>query len=639
MHSPLLRQLLVKRTYLLISAHLAIVALSYELAFRLRFDWILPGDMRVLFWKTVLWVLLVKLVFFQRLGSLHGWWRYVTFADLASLLNVSTLSSVAIACVDYFLIPHFQIPRSVILLDWGATILLVGGLRSACRLAREHVWPTIYVTNGQRPALMVGAGQQGEALARQIHGFPRLNYRIVGFLDENPSHHGSLLGGIPVLGNPSEAVQLAAARKVRDILLPARSITGAQLRSLMDKCRQAQIQLKIIPPLDELLQGAYRLQLRDVDINDLLRRPPVQLDCQAIAEMLDGKCVMVTGAGGSIGSEICRQLLQHHPQSLVLIERTENNLFHIDRELGAMHHEVKIHPCIADIGDEPRMRSLFHRYRPHLVFHCAAHKHVPLMEHNPGEAVKNNVLGTITLANLAVDFEVQQFVMISTDKAVNPTSVMGVTKQLAERYVHAYSELAPTKFVVVRFGNVLASAGSVVPIFQEQIRRGGPVTITHPDMRRFFMTIPEASQLVLQAAAMGKGGEIFVLDMGEPVKIIDLARDLIRLSGLSADDIEIRITGVRPGEKLYEELYFDEERTLTTPHPKLRVAYHRSDSLDDVHAAIAQLEPLLHDLDGKIRARLQEVVPEYRPPEPASAAAESQTAETQVDGQLSFEGV
>jgi FlaA1/EpsC-like NDP-sugar epimerase len=249
------------------------------------------------------------------------------------------------------------------------------------------------------------------------------------------------------------------------------------------------------------------------------------------------------------------------------------------------------------------------------------------------------VLGTITLANLAVDFEVQQFVMISTDKAVNPTSVMGVTKQLAERYVHAYSELAPTKFVVVRFGNVLASAGSVVPIFQEQIRRGGPVTITHPDMRRFFMTIPEASQLVLQAAAMGKGGEIFVLDMGQPVKIIDLARDLIRLSGLSADDIEIRITGVRPGEKLYEELYFDEERTLTTPHPKLRVAYHRSDSLDDVHAAIAQLEPLLHDLDGKIRARLQEVVPEYRPPEPATAAAESQTAETQVDGQLSFEGV
>lgn len=612
------QRLFAKRIYLLIIAHLAILTLSYEVSFRLRFDWQVPDGDRAIFWKTLPGILALKLIFFQRFGSLHGWWRHVTFADLASLLNVSTLSTLVIASIDYFIIPQYQIPRAVLLLDWGTTILLVGGLRSVWRLVREHVWPTIRIQGDQRPTLLIGTAEQLEVLARQIHAHPRLNYRIVGFLDDNPEHHGSLLGGIPVLGSPGEVVSFAQEQNVRDVLLLARSLSGTQLRRIMDECCQAQIQLKIIPPVDELLNGAYRLHVRDIDINDLLRRPPVQLDDNAIGEMLRGRRVMVTGAGGSIGSEICRQILKHYPKSLILVERTENSLFHIERELSALGGEAAIHPCIADIRDEARMRAIFTRYHPDMVFHCAAHKHVPLMESNPGEAVKNNVLGTVGLVDLADEFEIQRFVMISTDKAVNPTSVMGVTKQLAERYVHACSENSSTRFVVVRFGNVLASAGSVVPIFQEQIRRGGPITVTHPDMRRYFMTIPEASQLVLQAAAMGRGGEIFVLDMGEPVKIIDLARDLIRLSGLSPDDVEIRITGMRPGEKLFEELYLDDEQMLPTPHPKLRVAYHRPYRPNEVLASIAELEPLLHEYEDLIRAKLMQVAPEYAPPAPIS---------------------
>lgn len=612
------RRLISNRIYLLIVAHLAILGVSYELAFQLRFDWDIPYDERVVFWSSLPAILALKLIFLHRFGSLHGWWRHVTFADLASLLNASTLSTLAISGLDYYVISQYQIPRAVLLLDWGTTILLLGGLRSVWRLVRDHIWPTLRIDSKRRPTFLIAPAEQAEVLARQIHAHPRLDYRVIGFLDDNGAHHDSLLGGIPVLGSPNAVVQLARENQVRDVLLLARCLPGAQLRSIMDACHAAQIQLKTIPPFDEMVNGGYRLHIRDIDINDLLRRPPVQLDDKAIGEMIQGRRVVVTGAGGSIGSEICRQLLKHSPESLILVERSENSLFHIDRELIGIANGTTIHPCIADIRDDARMRALFVHHRPQLLFHCAAHKHVPLMEINAGEAIKNNVFGTVALVNLADEFEIERFVMISTDKAVNPTSVMGVTKQLAERYVHACSESSATRFVVVRFGNVLASAGSVVPIFQEQIRRGGPVTVTHAEMRRFFMTIPEASQLVLQAAAMGDGGEIFVLDMGQPVKILDLARDLVRLSGLGPDDIEIRITGMRPGEKLFEELYLNDEEMLPTPHPKLRVAYHRPYHPEEVLASISELEPLLHEYEDLIRAKLMELVTEYTPPESSS---------------------
>jgi FlaA1/EpsC-like NDP-sugar epimerase len=333
-----------------------------------------------------------------------------------------------------------------------------------------------------------------------------------------------------------------------------------------------------------------------------------------IGQLLEGRRVMVTGAGGSIGSEICRQIIAFHPKSLVLLGRGENRIFAIERELRALRTATSLCPCIADVTNHDRMQQVFRIHRPEVVFHAAAHKHVPLMEDNVSEAIRNNVFGTKCVADLADSHGVSNFVLISTDKAVRPTSVMGATKQIAERYVHTLSQQSATRFMVVRFGNVLGSAGSVVPIFKEQIRAGGPITITDPRMVRFFMTIPEASQLVLQAAAMGTGGEIFVLEMGEPVRIVDLARDMIRLSGLPEQAIEIVFTGVRPGEKLYEELYFEEEQTLDTAHPKLRAARHRDYSLAEVRRSIAQLERVVNEPDDLLRGCLRDIVPEFRLP-------------------------
>ncbi len=612
------KNLLSKRTYGLIAVHLVLFTLSYEMALWLRFDLAVPAVEREVFWRTLPWVLALKLTMFYFVGSVHGWWRYVTFADLATLLRVSTLATISIAFIDYLFI-EYQIPRAVLLLDWGITILLVGGLRSACRLVRESWWPAISLRE-RKPTLLIGAVEGGEALARQIHTNVNMDYRVVGFLDENPARRGSRLGGIPFLGDPSDAVQLARIHRAKDLLIMTNTLSGERLRDLVQRCRNAGITVQMIPAVDELVNGSFQVQVRDVDINDLLRRDPIKLDFTAIRKMLSGKRVLVTGAGGSIGSEICRQIAKSNPANLILLERAENSLFFFEREMIAAGWGDFLVPCIADICDQARMRAVFEKYQPEVVFHAAAHKHVPLMEANPSEAIKNNVIATADLARLSDESGVERFVMISTDKAVNPTSIMGASKQLAERYVHALSEISQTKFVAVRFGNVLASNGSVVPIFREQIQRGGPVTVTDPEMRRFFMTIPEASQLVLQAAAMGAGGEIFVLDMGEPVKILDLAQDLIRLSGLSLEDIPIVFTGKRPGEKLYEELYLEDEQTLPTPHPKVRVAYHRPFQIDCLDQTLEELKILGESSDTEIREKLQELVHNYHPTIVDSAA-------------------
>lgn len=615
------QNLLSRRTYALVLVHLILFALSYEIALWLRFDMAVPTAEREVFWRTLPWVLGVKMMMFYLFGSVHGWWRYVTFSDLAALLRVSTLATITIAFIDYLFVAS-QIPRAVLLLDWGITILLIGGLRSACRLMRESWWPVISLRE-RKPTLLIGAVEGGEALARQIHTNVNMDYRVVGFLDEDRSRRGSRLGGIPFLGSPSDAVALARIYRAKDLLIMANTLPGERLRELVQRCGKAGITVKMIPPVDEIVSGTFQGMVRDVDINDLLRRDPIQLDSEAINNMLSGRRVLVTGAGGSIGSEICRQIAKSNPGCLVLVERAENGLFFFERELIAAGHGDFLVPCIADICDKQRMRAVFEKYQPEVVFHAAAHKHVPLMEANPSEAIKNNVIGTADLARLSREFGVERFVMISTDKAVNPTSIMGASKQLAERYVHALSETSETKFVAVRFGNVLASNGSVVPIFREQIQRGGPVTVTDPEMRRFFMTIPEASQLVLQAAAMGDGGEIFVLDMGEPVKILDLAKDLIRLSGLSLDEIPIVFTGKRPGEKLFEELYLDDEETLPTPHPKLRVAYHRPFEIECLDQALRELKILGESSDDVIREKLQELVHNYHPTVIDSPSAES----------------
>jgi FlaA1/EpsC-like NDP-sugar epimerase len=497
-------------------------------------------------------------------------------------------------------------------------MVVLGGARASLRVFREHFRP-IFDRRECRWALLVGADFASGILAHQIQSNFQLSYRIRGFVTADGTFKGSRLGQIPILGKLENIREIAAAAQATDVLVTAGTLPGPQLRLLMDACRETGMNLKIIRPVEDRLNGDHRIPIRDIEINDLLRREPVQLDTETIGSLIEGRTVMVTGAGGSIGSEICRQVIRFKPRALVLVGNGENPIFGVEKELEALHTPTLLHARIADVTDRPRMRQVFETYRPEVVFHAAAHKHVPLMEANVGAAVKNNVFGTKCLADLADEFGVRHFVFISTDKAVHPSSVMGVTKQIAERYIHTRSQSSATRYMVVRFGNVLGSDGSVVPIFQEQIRRGGPITITDPRMTRFFMTIPEASQLVLQAASMGRGGEIFVLEMGEPVKIVDLARDLIRLSGLPEHAVEIVYTGVRPGEKLFEELYFDDEQTLPTSHPKVLAAYHRPYSLGEVRQAIAQLEAILHEPDGAIRQKLHEIVPEYSFPgaEPA----------------------
>jgi FlaA1/EpsC-like NDP-sugar epimerase len=449
-----------------------------------------------------------------------------------------------------------------------------------------------------------------------LNSHPLSNYFVRGLVDLSGENSGMQLGGLPVLGSMEQVEEIVVASRATDILVAAGSLPGSVMRELIAHCDEAGVTLKIIPQLSELVNGssspARQIPVRDVQINDLLRRNPVGFSSESIGGLLQGRTVLVTGAGGSIGSEICRQIVRFNPTQLVLLEKSENNLFMIERELCSAAG-VNVIACIADITDHVRMRNVFSQYRPDVVFHAAAHKHVPMMETNVGEAVKNNVLGTKCVADLADEFGVDRFVLISTDKAVKPTSIMGVTKQIAERYVHTLFLKSSTRFMAVRFGNVLGSAGSVVPIFMDQIRRGGPITVTDPRMTRFFMTIPEASNLVLEAAAMGRGGEVFVLDMGEPIRIVDLAQDLIRLAGLPSDAIEIAFTGLRPGEKLYEELSQDEEELMPTAHPKIRAVYCRPYEAVDIRAAIHRLEDVVDASADVIRRKLQQVVPEYQP--------------------------
>ncbi len=615
MTTSLMPQRLTKRSFAVLILHAIVFGGVYWFAYSLRFDFdfAIAKDDWITLWFTLPAFVILKSIFFYYFGQCHRSWYSVSFSDLMGLFHAATFSTLVLLAVNGLLAQNLHPPRSVFFMDWALTILVLGALRAIGRASREELSPRLW-SFGYRRALIVGANQSGETLARHLLSDRRLKYQPVGYLDEDQTRVGSTLSGIPVWGLPEHALQIAARLSVEDLLVISGVLTGKQLRTLMESCDGAHIKLKVIPAYDDLLASNYSPQIRDVDINDLLRREPVELNSDAISNLLAGRTVMVTGAGGSIGSEICRQVLKFRPKALLLVERSENSLFLVEQEFRALRTEAHVVPCVGDITDHERMEQIFRDYRPSIVFHAAAHKHVPMMEYNPGEAIKNNVLGTCQLAELADENGVQEFVMISTDKAVNPTSIMGVSKQLAERFVHAFSERAGTKFVVVRFGNVLASNGSVVPIFQDQIRRGGPITVTHPEIERFFMTIPEASQLVLQAAAMGKGGEIFVLDMGEPVRIVDLARDLVRLSGLQSDDIEIVFTGLRPGEKLYEELYFEDEERQPTPHPKLSVAYHRPYTLAEVQKAIAEVAALVHEPPQVLRLKIKELVAEYAEP-------------------------
>ncbi|NCY01703.1 MAG: polysaccharide biosynthesis protein [Planctomycetia bacterium] len=625
-----------RRAVVLLGVHAAIFAGIFAFAFFLRSDFSLQATWQLLSCRTLLGVVAIKTCLFYALGHCHVSWRRVAFSDLTALVWAATLSMLVLVTVESLVLTSgrlgafTRVPRSVFVLDWAGTVLMIGGVRALWRSIREELRP-IFTSRPVRTALVVGADEAGDILARNLTAATRMHYVVVGYIDDDPGLQRTRVAGLEVLGTTADVGRIAERRRVDEVVVHSGRLTGRAFRRLLEDCKEHGTQVKVMPAIDELLTGsdnASHLRPRSVEIRDLLRREPVRLDIAAVRQLIEGQTVMVTGAGGSIGSEICRQVLRFQPRELLLVERGENALFLLEQELGRREPRPPFEPLIADVTDAQRMEQIIATHRPAVIFHAAAHKHVPMMEWNPAEAIKNNCLGTQLLARLADAHGVGAFVMISTDKAVNPTSVMGCSKLIAERFVQAMAGVSKTRFLVVRFGNVLASNGSVVPIFQEQIRLGGPVTITHPEISRYFMMIPEASQLVLQAAAMGRGGEIFVLDMGESVKIVDLARDLIALSGLGEDDIEIVFTGLRPGEKLYEELYFDDEQRLPTDHPKVFCAMHRPVTVEAAEGVIAELSLVLDDPPEAIKLRLAELLPEYEqvrgdrpPPAPPKAHA------------------
>ncbi|HEY0192146.1 MAG TPA: nucleoside-diphosphate sugar epimerase/dehydratase [Kofleriaceae bacterium] len=597
---------------------LAVLSAAYWLGFLFRFEFSIPGawvPSALVGWP---YVVLIEYALLSALGVPHDSWRYISLRDtarIAGALLLATVLLVALRAAIPRVFSLFGLPYGVVCMNFFLCFVGLVGVRATRRIYGETQERKQRSAEKKRErVLLIGAGQAGVMVAREIASRRDLALQPVGFLDDDHRKLGARVFGLPVLGRIDQLAEIAQRKRVSRVLITIANASGAAIRAITMRCRDAGLDTKIIPGIYEIVGDHVNLsRIREVAIEDLLGREPVQLDEDQVSASIRGATVMVTGAGGSIGSELCRQVCRYQPARLVLVEQFENALFEIHRELLALHPGLTIDPQIGDVTDARRMNAVFAQTRPSIVFHAAAHKHVPMMEWNPGEAVKNNVGGTRTVADLADRFGVERFVLISTDKAVNPTSVMGATKRVAEIYTQALSLRSKTRFVTVRFGNVLGSSGSVIPIFKQQIAAGGPVQVTHPDMQRYFMTIPEASQLVLQAGAMGSGGEIFVLDMGEPVKIVDLARDLIKLSGFRPGvDIEIKFAGMRPGEKLFEELSTRAEHADKTKHPKIFIGRIASHAWGQVMRGLDELMTLVDGGDAaRIRGALRGMVPEF----------------------------
>ncbi len=619
-----LRSVLLRfRRPLIVLAHIIAFAISLLLSFLVVQNMNFRREWLRLYPALLLFFLLIKIPVFGLLNQYRGWWRYVGISDLRGIVQASVISTFLIVSLWFivgqitsihpFLPAGLDKPaEGVCVADMCATILILGGLRIVLRLYYE-AFRTSEAVRLKR-FLIVGAGNAGEALLREIVRMPVVQYHVIGFIDDDPIKKDTHIHGIPVLGTVEQLPEVCEDCKIEEIAIAIPSASPRQLRRVIQICEGTKIRFRTVPSITDIASGKLRVsQIRDVDINDLLGREAIQLDLDMIEAFSKDKTILVTGAGGSIGSEMCRQLCHFGPKLLLLIEQAENPLFYVERELRKRFPSVGIKPLICNITDDNRVEEIFGEYTPEVVIHAAAHKHVPLMEINPGEAIKNNVIGTQIVADAADLYGTVNFVMISTDKAVNPTSLMGCSKRIAEMYIQSLSRASQTHFVTVRFGNVLGSDGSVVPIFKKQIAEGGPVTVTHPDMKRYFMTIPEASQLVLQAATMGKGGEIFLLDMGEPVRIQDLARELITLSGYRpGEDIEIVFTGPRPGEKLFEELSIEGEDMQRTRHPKISIWKNIPMDRDQLRAGINGLSDIAqrqsHD---EIVDRIKAFVREY----------------------------
>jgi FlaA1/EpsC-like NDP-sugar epimerase len=611
--------------WIILGCDLLLLLAAHLLAYGIRFDGLVPPEQRANI-RAILPILIpAKLLIFHLFGLYRGMWRYTSLTDLLNILKACVMAGfIALGCILLF--NRFEgFSRAVFVLDALLTFLFIAGFRVALRLSYQHGgWEFFFreepdKSQHQKRLLIIGAGDAAEKVTREIHDNKALPYTVMGFLDDHPAKIGQCIHGIPVLGPIAGLRDYVFKTKAQEVLIAIPSADRDQLHRIIELCRAGDIPFKTLPGLGELISDKVSIKaIRDVSYKDLLGRQPVRLELDKIGEILVGRTVLVTGAGGSIGSELCRQIVRFRPENLILMDASEDNLYQIEMELL---HEYGLSKYVAVLGkvqDKDLIEPLFAHYRPAVVFHAAAYKHVPMVERNPWEGVYNNIFASKRLLETSARHGVERFILISTDKAVRPTNVMGATKRMTEILMQGFcgeNSASKTRFMAVRFGNVLGSSGSVVPLFRRQIELGGPVTVTHPDMTRYFMSIEEATQLILQATSMGKGGEIFILEMGTPVRIGQMARDLIKLCGKEPDtEIEIRYTGLRPGEKMYEELITEGEGIVPTGHEKIMVLRGGEVSLESLGESLNRLKDLAerHDAEG-IKAELSRVIPEYTP--------------------------
>ncbi|MDD5258609.1 MAG: nucleoside-diphosphate sugar epimerase/dehydratase [bacterium] len=601
------------RKPLIVLLHLGFIIFAYAFSFYLRFDFTLHKAIYFpIILRTLPLLIFIKMSIFFYYGLFGGLWRYLSIDDLWQIIKANTFSTILFTLGVLFYHSFTGYPRSVIIIDWFICTAFVSGVRFISRYYREKYKPA-YLQKTKR-SLVIGAGQAGILILKECRNNPNTGYEVVGFIDDDKLKVGQKIYGVKVLGYSKDIPRLVEQYNIEELILAIPSAKGEAVRKILHYCEIKGINIKIVPKFDQIIKGNLELKPRQVRPEDLLGREVVRINETEINSYVKNKRVLVAGAGGSIGSELCRQIVRFTPKEVILFDHNENDVYFLVVEFKTKYPAVNFKTIIGDIKDIGLLKHTFSKYQPQVIFHAAAHKHVPLMEENPPAAVKNNIVGTRNLIYAADHYKVERFVLISTDKAVHPTSVMGATKRIAEMVLQSKAKVSRTKYIAVRFGNVLGSDGSVVPLFKKQIDDGGPITITHPEARRYFMSIPEAAQLVIQAGALGNGGEIFILDMGEQIKIVDIARDLITLSGLSIDkDIAIKYIGLRPGEKLYEEILLDAEKDKVTKHNKIYITQPKEFDAGKLRRKIKELERLAELMDGdKIKEKIKDLVPTYK---------------------------
>ncbi len=580
-------------------------------AFLLRFNFDIPFEYFVLFKHTLLIALITKLITFSSFGLYKGTWRFASIPDLKRILLSVFVSGVALVTLIFLMNTNIRVPRSVLILDPLLLFFIMCGGRFMYRSFKEYKLYGTYLKKG-KPVIVFGAGVTAISLVKELSQSPE--WHVVGILDDDESMHGREINGVKILGKIADLSEFATKLSARHVIITTPFLSQQERRKVLDLINNLGLKSLIVPTIDDLISGRLNIsQIRSIDLEDLLGRDVVDLDNSGLKQLITKHTVLVSGAGGSIGAELCHQILKFKPSHLICLDISEYAIYQLEKEISHQRLQTKLIFVVSDIKNEARLDKLFVTYKPKVVFHAAAYKHVPLMEsENVAEALNNNVLGTFVLAKTCIKAKADKFILISTDKAVNPTNVMGASKRLAEMVCQGLQEKEGTDFVIVRFGNVLGSSGSVIPKFREQINAGGPITVTHPDITRYFMSIPEATQLVMQAGLMGKRGEIFVLDMGEPVRIVDLAKDMIKLCGFTEDEIKIKFSGLRPGEKLFEELLARDETTLATPHKKLWIASAKSVDKKWIMALLKWIGSLTNKDEMLVKKELKTWVKEYQ---------------------------